>query len=629
MLLSKSRWISLLPIAALALLGLGRVQSPASAAPLQVPQTFVVTQTGDSGVGSLRKAIQDANANAGLDTITFNIGSGGHQVILPTNQLPEITSPVFINGFSQPNSNGKPVIEIHGAGPAADGLVLGVGSSGSTIQGLVLNSFQGSAIQIVDSSNNIIQDNFIGTDVTGTQPEANTHEGVFIGSDQGSSTNNTIRNNLISANIGNGIHISSVPSSGNKIFGNLIGTDINGTENLGNGGAGVFLDIANNNQVGGSSAGEPNVIAFNDTGILVDPGSGNSIQQNSIFSNDGLGVEIIPPGTDVNKVPIINPNGTPPTSSAIVSFKGDPNTTYTIDFYENDACDASGYGEGKYYLTSVQLQTGANGSGQANVQLSGSFITATATNSSTHETSQFGPCYTGAPFFTRTPTSTRTLTPTPSKTPTLTPTSTGTISPTPSHTPTKTPKPPTKTPTPTNTKKPTRTPTPTNTKKPTRTPTPTKTLKPPTKTPTVEPTRCGSGKPTRPVLVSPGKGATMFVQHVPLGWNASNCAKFYKVVVRHGGAKGPVVQRKKLTNTVFTTKSLKKGEGYSWRVQACVGKKKCSKWSPYWRFQVSKNAALNDTPAERVLTFQPLSVLPRPLLFVLLMSEMWLDPAQR
>src|SRR5262249_35240936 len=55
---------------------------------------FAVTTTADSGAGSLRQAILDANANgAALDTITFNIGSG-HQVISPATALPAITSAV-------------------------------------------------------------------------------------------------------------------------------------------------------------------------------------------------------------------------------------------------------------------------------------------------------------------------------------------------------------------------------------------------------------------------------------------------------------------------------------------------------------------------------------------------------
>src|SRR5262249_30506086 len=63
-----------------------------------VPTTYVVTTTSDSGAGSLRQAILDANANAGADTINFGIGAGGQQTIAPLSALPTITDPVTIDG---------------------------------------------------------------------------------------------------------------------------------------------------------------------------------------------------------------------------------------------------------------------------------------------------------------------------------------------------------------------------------------------------------------------------------------------------------------------------------------------------------------------------------------------------
>jgi hypothetical protein len=77
---------------------------------------FTVINTDDSGPGSLRQAIVDANANPGTDRILFNIpGSGVHKIVIggPTNPnftdrgtaLPEITDPVTIDGYSQPGSH--------------------------------------------------------------------------------------------------------------------------------------------------------------------------------------------------------------------------------------------------------------------------------------------------------------------------------------------------------------------------------------------------------------------------------------------------------------------------------------------------------------------------------------------
>ena len=62
--------------------------------------TYTVTTTADAGAGSLRQAITDANANAGLDTIDFNIPGSGAQTIAIASPLPGFTSPVTIDGFS-------------------------------------------------------------------------------------------------------------------------------------------------------------------------------------------------------------------------------------------------------------------------------------------------------------------------------------------------------------------------------------------------------------------------------------------------------------------------------------------------------------------------------------------------
>ena len=124
----------------------------ATAANLSNP--FVVTQTSDgvpgAAVGSLRQAILDANADPGTP-ITFNIATGPF-VISPTSSLPTITSPVTINGTTQPG------IEISGGGQSFNGLTFGAGSSGSTIEGLDIADFADAGIS-VQSSNDVISGN--------------------------------------------------------------------------------------------------------------------------------------------------------------------------------------------------------------------------------------------------------------------------------------------------------------------------------------------------------------------------------------------------------------------------------------------------------------------------------------
>src|SRR5467141_4130270 len=67
--------------------------------------TFPVINTNDSGAGSLRQAITDANTTAGADTITFNISGAGVHTITPLTALPNITEAVTIDGYSQPGSS--------------------------------------------------------------------------------------------------------------------------------------------------------------------------------------------------------------------------------------------------------------------------------------------------------------------------------------------------------------------------------------------------------------------------------------------------------------------------------------------------------------------------------------------
>ena len=64
--------------------------------------TFTVTNTNDSGVGSLRQAILDANANAGNDVIEVNIGGGGAHSIDLLSDLPIFTEGLSVDGSTQP-----------------------------------------------------------------------------------------------------------------------------------------------------------------------------------------------------------------------------------------------------------------------------------------------------------------------------------------------------------------------------------------------------------------------------------------------------------------------------------------------------------------------------------------------
>jgi hypothetical protein len=250
-----------------------------------VLNTYTVTNTNDSGSGSLRQAILDANGHAGLDTIAFNIGGGGVQTIQPTSALPSITDPVIIDGTTQPGFAGTPIIALSGgdAGTGASGLMISGGDS--TVRGLVVNGFSEAAVLFETNGENVVEGNYLGTDVAGTMAVANNY-GVETTS---GANNNRIggtepgKRNLISGNKGYGVELLS---SGNVVQGNYIGTDVTGTMAVSNGmggAGGMFLGVANDNTIGGTASGAGNLISGNyGYGILVNTSGGHVIAGNLI-----------------------------------------------------------------------------------------------------------------------------------------------------------------------------------------------------------------------------------------------------------------------------------------------------------------------------------------------------------
>ena len=148
-----------------------------SAAALAQAATFSVINTSDTGAGSLRQAILDANALAGPDNIAFNIPGPGPHTIALASVLPTITSPVVIDGYTQPGAspntlaegnNAVLLIELDGTSATGGGIGLSI-SATSTVRGLVINRFAESGIQLNAAvGGNVIQGNYIGTNVAGT-----------------------------------------------------------------------------------------------------------------------------------------------------------------------------------------------------------------------------------------------------------------------------------------------------------------------------------------------------------------------------------------------------------------------------------------------------------------------------
>src|SRR5207248_10498223 len=115
-------------------------------------------------------------------------------------------------------------------------------------------------------------------------------------------SNNLIRSNVISGNSGRGVEIDLLDSKGNRVQGNLIGTDATGNRPLGNMDIGIFLANTQANIIGGAGSGLGNVIASNKVdGIHILDGGSNLLQGNLVgtnaagtvpFGNGGYGILI-------------------------------------------------------------------------------------------------------------------------------------------------------------------------------------------------------------------------------------------------------------------------------------------------------------------------------------------------
>ncbi|MFM1990991.1 MAG: hypothetical protein RJA99_3948, partial [Pseudomonadota bacterium] len=194
--------------------------------------TFTVDSTDDTGTGSLRQAILDANASGDADDeIVFAFAGDEGRTIVLASPLPEITGPVRI--VALPAGDGTPRIVVDGSAidadadgvpdPGVDGLRLGAGSDGSEVRGLGFAGFSGAAIAAHDSGGHLIAGNRIGGIDLGAGPVGN-----GVGIVLSNVTNVTIGGldpvdaNAIAGNAGAGIVVVGAASAGNVFLGNSI-----------------------------------------------------------------------------------------------------------------------------------------------------------------------------------------------------------------------------------------------------------------------------------------------------------------------------------------------------------------------------------------------------------------------
>ena len=458
--------------------------------------TALLGNKGTDGRISLREAILATNNTANLgvpDIILFNIAGTGTHTIAPTSALPAITDAVTIDATSDDSfaANGnKPAIVLEGSdfGFGWNGLVLTSTADGSSIRGLVIRNWDahgiliepgsdnnviignyigrlntdgtpggagtqnnGDGIYILGSNNiiggttvadrnviagndsgimvtgvsatgNQILGNFIGTDATGTIAVGNAFSGVLISN----SANNTVggasvgAGNLISGNNYSGVSIADPGADNNSIFGNFIGVDAAGLGALGNSVFGVVIwNGASGNRIGGTAAGEGNVIAFNNRGVLVDSNFinavNNSILSNQIWANtlydiglenDGITLNDAGDGdsgaNDLLNYPVLT-SATQNGTDLDIQFDLDvPAGNYRIEFFDNpNGINASGYGGGEIFLGALTVTSLGTGTQTFNETLTGVSMTnaTTVTTTATEDlggnnfgsTSEFGP----------------------------------------------------------------------------------------------------------------------------------------------------------------------------------------------------------------------------------------------
>lgn len=273
------------------------------------------------------------------------------------------------------------------------------------------NTNFGVSISGAPATGNTILGNYIGTQASGTAALGNTFSGISIDGAAGNVVGGTDAGtrNILSGNGFHGVILNNGASS-NVVQGNYVGTGVNGTETIGNFYNGIEIRASSSgNRIGGSAAGEGNLITNNGgDGVLVDSGTGNLISGNRISANNGLGIDLSPNGVTSNDSgdgdsgannlqnfpeltsasqagPVLTIQGTLDTALALADFD--------LEFFYSLTADPSGNGEGAEFIGLATVTT--DGSGDATFSESFSFslpggaiVSATATDPSDN-TSEF------------------------------------------------------------------------------------------------------------------------------------------------------------------------------------------------------------------------------------------------
>ncbi len=256
--------------------------------PVRGDNTFTVTNTADSGPGTLRWAITNANASpGGVNFIYFNITNGAapHTISL-SSALPLVTNSwTIIDATTQPDYSGTPSVELNGTGVASGGVGLQLNSAFNTVAGLAINRFPAQGI-VLNGVSNVVQADFIGTDTTGAIAHGNGSFGIWVGSSGnriGGSKAASL--NVISGNNDNGIYMNG---SSNVVQGNCIGLNAAGAGALSNRYSGIMIYGGSGNLVGGPGGARNFISGNGGSGIFLD----NAAAGRNVISNNYIGTDV-------------------------------------------------------------------------------------------------------------------------------------------------------------------------------------------------------------------------------------------------------------------------------------------------------------------------------------------------
>ena len=202
----------------------------------------IMVSNGDLAVSSL-SAQEQAQVSGPLatgpapNTIAFDLPGSGVRTISPTSELPTISKPLVIDGYTQagahPNTlavgtNAALLVALDGSMAGLLPTGLNVAADNSVVRGLALGNF-GAAI-VASGSGDVVRGDFIGADPSGMAAFPNRLNGVTLQGARGATVGGTAAadRNLISGNAEDGVILSAATDS--FVQGNLIGTDATGVD---------------------------------------------------------------------------------------------------------------------------------------------------------------------------------------------------------------------------------------------------------------------------------------------------------------------------------------------------------------------------------------------------------------